>query len=327
MLTLFRTNQQFANVLLLLYLGVVRFSTFMHPPPLSSIPEPHGILTEWMYAEMPPSSVVGYIAAYLLVFIQAVFINLMMSRYRVMTEASLIPGLFYCLLTAFLPEFLPLSSILLANTFIILAIFFLFDVYKNTRVAARIFDVGFWIGVAGLFHFSYTLFFFWGFVGLGILRGLRLNELMMFLIGVFVPFLLFGAYLFWIDKLPLLFSGFGSNFSFFNFLPNPSPTTYIKLSILALLIIITIFSNGQTSGRRNINTQKFVTNIYWLLLLAGITVIFQSRTTLNHALILAVPLSMLLSIAFQRIGVATAEVLHMLLLVIAMILQFEYLLV
>jgi hypothetical protein len=326
MLTLFRTNQQFANILLLLYLGIVRFSTFINHPPTPT-PAPQGILTEWMYSDLPPNSLAGYIAAYILVFIQAVFINLMMSRYRVMSEASLFPGLFYCLLTSFLPEFLPLSSILLANTFIILAIFFLFDVYKNTRVAARIFDVGFWIGMAALFHFSYTLFFFWGFVGLGILRGLRFNELMMFLIGVFVPFFLFGTYLFWIDKFPLLFSAFGNNFSFFNFIPNNSPTTYIKLALITLLIIVTIFSNGQTNSRRNINTQKFVTNIYWLLLLAGITVIFQSKTTLNHALILAVPLSMLLSIAFQRIGIATAEVLHMLLLVIAMILQFEYLLV
>ena len=324
MLTFFRTNQPLANIFLLAYLGIVRLSTFIHP--LSIVPKSQGVLTQWMYAELSPISVGGQIAAFFLVFIQAVFINITMARYRVSTETTLLPGLFYCLITALLPDFLLLSSTLLANTFLILALFYLFEVYKNSYIAPRIFDVGFWIGVASLFHCSYILFVICGIVGLGILRGLRLKEFLMFLIGVIVPFFLFAVYLFWNDKLPYLSKHFADNFSFFSFVHYNNPAIYVKLSIMSILIAVALLVNAQFLNKRSISIQKFISCIYWMLLIGGLTTLFQSNVDINHLLIISVPLSILLSILFQRIGIATAEVFHMLLLGIALLLQFEYLL-
>ena len=324
MLTFFRTNQPLANIFLLAYLGIVRLSTFIHPLPI--VPKSQGILTQWMYVDLNPIGFWGNFAAFFLVFVQAVFINITMSRYRVSSEISLLPGLFYCLITAILPDFLTLSSALLANTFLILALFYLFEVYKNSYVAPRIFDVGFWIGVASLFHCSYILFVICGIVGLGILRGLRLKELLMFLIGVLVPFFLFGVYLFWNDKLYYLPKHFSDNLSFFSFVHYTNPAVYLKLGIMGLLISIALLVYGQFLSKRSIATQKFLSCIYWMLLVGGITTLFQSGVDINHLLVVSVPLSILLSMLFQRIGIATAEVFHMLLLGIALIFQFEYLL-
>ncbi len=324
MLTIFRTNQPLANILLLLYLGIVRASTFIHP--INVLPKSQGILTQWMYIELPPSSREGQVAAFILIFIQAVFINITVARFRVSNEISLLPGLFYCLVTSLLPEFMMLSPILLANTFLILAMFHLFDVYKNNAIASRVFDAGFWLGVACLFHFPFILFVLWGIVGLGILRGIRLKELFMFLIGIFVPFFLLGAYLFWNGQLANLPKHFSENFGFLSFAKNTHPNTYIKLGILLLLVATTLFASGQFFIRRNISTQKYISIVYWMLLIGGMTILIQKDIDLNHLLIVSIPLGILLSMLFQSIGVATAEVLHMLLLAVALILQFEYLL-
>jgi hypothetical protein len=325
MLTLFRTNQPLANILLLFYLGILRASSFIHPATVA--PPPQGILTAWMFAELPPLSMAANVAAFLLVFFQATALNITIARYRVATEVSLLPGVFYCLFSCFMPDFLTLSSVLLANTFVILALFYLFDTYKNSYVAGRIFDAGLWLGVASLFHFSYVLFIIWGIIGLGILRGLRAKEFLMFIIGYTVPFFLLGVYCFWHGILPQIGNHFVNNVGFFNFSHYNSPTLYIKIGVLMLILLLVIGASTQFFSRRNMTVQKYLSILYWLILLGGLTVLIQSGVGLVHFLAIAVPVGVLLSMVFQRINTATAEALHMLFLMVALILQFEYLLV
>ncbi len=324
MLAIFRTNQQLANILLLFYLALMRASTFINP--MSSIPKGQGVLSQWLYAELPPNSLEGQIAAFILVFVQAVFINILVAEYRIATDLSLLPGLFYCLITSMMPEFMGLSPILLANSFIILSVFFLLDCYKNNAASAGIFDAGFWLGLSCLFHFPFCLFIVWGIIGLAILRGVRLKEIIMFLVGILIPFFLFGVYLFWTDNFAQIFKHFTENFGVLNFVKQRDAYVYIKIGIILFFVVLTLFSSGQLFVRRNIATQKYISIIYWMMLMAGLTVLVQKGIDLNHLLIVAVPLSILLSMMIQKIGIATAEVLHVLLMVIAMIFQYQYLL-
>jgi hypothetical protein len=325
MLTLFRTNQPLANILLLFYLGILRASSFIHPATVA--PPAQGILTAWMYAELPPLSMAANVAAFLLVFFQATALNITIGRYRVASEVSLLPGVFYCLFCSLMPDFLVLSSVLLANTFVILALFYLFDTYKNSYVAGRIFDAGLWLGVASLFHFSYILFIIWGIIGLGILRGLRGKEFLMFIIGYSVPFFLLSVFCFWHGILPQIGNHFLYNVNFFNFTRYDSQTLYVKIGVLALVLLLVLGASTQFFSRRNMTVQKYLSILYWLILLGGVTITFQSGVSLVHFLVLAVPVGVLLSMVFQRINTATAEALHMLFLMVALILQFEYLLI
>ena len=325
MLTFFRTNQQFLNILLLFYLAILRASTFMNPKYI--VPREQGILTHWIYAFFPPLSISGAILAFLLVFFQAIVINIVIARYRVATEISLLPGVFYCLVTSLMPDFLPLSSIILANTFLILAIYNLFDAYKNNYVAARIFDAGLWLGVASLFHFSYIFLVFWGIISLGILRGIRFKEFFMFLIGLVVPIFMMSVYCYWIGKMTFLGEHFFKNMGLMSFNPYNTSTIYVKIGIITLLLLLTIVASSQFFSRRNMTAQKYIGILYWLMLICGLTTFTQQNISINQLLIVSIPLGILLSMTFQRIAPAMAEALHMLLLMIALILQFEYLLV
>ncbi len=325
MLTFFRTNQQFLNILLLFYLAIMRASTFIRT--FNIVPREQGILTNLVYSFFPPLSISAAIFAFLLIFFQATAINQIIARYRVATEVSLLPGVFYCFFTSMMPDFLPLSSILLANTFLIIAVYNLFDTYKNNYVAGRIFDAGLWLGVASLFHFSYIFLVFWGIICLGILRGFRFKEFFMFLIGLIVPVFMVGVYCFWIDKMPLFAAHFYKNTGLMSFIPYHSSMIYVKIGITALLLMLTIVSSSQFFSRRNMTAQKYISMLYWLMLFCGLTTLTQHSIDLNQLLIISIPLSILLSMTFQRIPSAMSEALHMLLLMIALILQFEYLLI
>lgn len=325
MLSFFRTNQLFLNVLLLIYLAIMRASTFIHPA--GSVPLDHGIMTNWVYSVFTPLSISSSILALLLIFFQATLINLTIARFRVATDVSLLPGVFYCLFTSLMPDFLPLSSILLGNTFLILAVYNLFDTFKNNFVAARIFDAGLWLGVASLFHFSYIFLVFWGIIGLSILRGIRMKEFSMFFIGLIVPIFLFSVYCFWSNNLTALGEHFTENIGIISVIRHNTSDIYIKIGITGLLLILTLLASSQFFSRRNMAAQKYISILYWLMLICGLTTLIQPGIDLNQLLIISVPISILLSMTFQRIAPSMAEALHMLLMMVALVLQFLYLLV
>ena len=326
MLALFRTNQLFGNVLLLLYLCIVRLSIFVHPDniPVSS----YGLFSEWLYNELPPESKTAQIAALLLVFFQASFINIIVIKFRLARDASLLPGLFYCLLASLLPDFMTLSTVLLSNTFLILSVYYMLDIYKrSTSVAGTVFDIGFWLGLASLFNYSYILLLFWGFIGLAIMLGARFRDFLILLLGFALPYFLLGVYLFWYDKLPLLYNNFSTHFGWMSFTPQTNPTTIIKLVVMGLLVVAGILVSGTLFAQKTISVQKFFSILYWLMFISGITVFVLPHIGLDHLLIVVLPLSIFIAFLFQRFSPGIAEALHFALVVVALILQFEYLLV
>ncbi len=325
MLALFRTNQAAANILILFYLCLIRAVVFIQHSTWTYSSE--GILSQWILASSRPGSTEANIAAVLLIFVQAIFINGFMWRYRIGNDITLLPGLFYALSVSVLPDFLTLSPILLGNTFIILSLYYIFSIYRQSQAAGLIFDVGLWIGVASLFYFTFWVFIIWGFMGLAILRGLRPKEFVMLLLGFIVPYVLMGVYLFWIDKLPLLFGQhIWGNSAFFQFhIPFNNSMTYLKLSVFGFLVFGALISGG-TSGRRDATTSKFVSILFLMMLMAACTMFVQASVQIDHLLILAVPLGLLLSITVSRVKQSWSETLHSLLLLIILVIQYQYLL-
>ncbi len=325
MLALFRTNQLFGNILLLLYLCIVRISIFIHPTtiPVSS----HSLLSEWLYYELPPQSKVAQFFALFLVFFQATFVNIIVIKFRMAREATLFPGLFYCLLASMIPDFMTLSTVLLSNTFLILSVFYMLDVYRGkTSVTSTVFDIGFWLGMSCLFNYSFILLFIWGIIGLSIMLGSRFRDILILFLGFILPFFLLGVYLFWYDKLPLFFTHFHSNFGWLSFMPYTGNITYIKLAVMGLLIVAGVLANGIISTQKTLSVQKSFTVLYVLMLISGLTIFEVPHLGLDHLLVVVLPLSIFIAFLFQRLPSGIAEALHLTLLAVALILQFDYLL-
>lgn len=326
MLALFRTNQLFGNILLLLYLCIVRLSIFIHSGTLSV--GSHGLLSGWLYNELPPQSKAAQFAALFLVFFQAAFINIIVIKFRLAREATLLPGLFYCLLSSIIPDFMTLSTVLLSNTFLILSVYYMLDVYKgNSSVTGTVFDIGFWLGLASLFNYSFILLIIWAIIGLSIMLGARFRDILILLLGFVLPFFLLGVYLFWYDKLPLFFTNFYSNFGWISFTPQTSNTTYIKLAVMGVLVLTSVFLSGILFAQKTLSVQKFFTILYVLMLISGLTIFVVPHLGLDHLLVVVLPLSIFIAFLFQRLPSGIAEALHFALVAVTLVLQFEYLLV
>ena len=326
MLALFRTNQLLWSVLLLPYAFLLHAGIFAVS---GSQPPAHaGVFSQWLYGIIGYQGTLPDILAILLLVMQGIMMNAMNMRHRLGETVNLFPGLFYILVASLLPEFLHLSPLLLANTFYLIAFADLFSVYNQPRSAGYLFNIGLWIGLASLFHFSYIILVFWSFFGLNILRAYDIRERLMVLAGVLVPYLLTGLGYYLNDAFPVfLESQIYQNIGFFDFREMPfSWTLTSELLLFAVPFLIVLFSYGSFLSKRVIQEQKKINILYWGLFFGGLTVCIQAGMGPEQMLILAPSMGFLLSITFVRLKPNWAEFYHFVLLIAALFLQFKPLL-
>lgn len=308
MLALFRTNQIAYSILLLLYAVILRFPYFTFPYPSDQAND--GVLSLFLRDSLASNYLLSGIITLVVVFIQAVLINNLANKYRLFSEMTLFPGLFYILLVSSVQDFLPMSAILLGNTFLILALENLLKIYKNTKCADAIFNIGFWIGTAALFYNAYLIFFFLAFVGLSVLRSFKFKELIMVLCGYILPFLFASAYFFWHDQFQTYWNvHILQQFSFLDFRLTQDWSTYSKLILLAIFFLIGLM-NGYNFDKSS-KTRNYMLIIYAALLISGFTFLIQDNVRISHFLIIMAPLSILVTARFLSLSKTTAEIVHL----------------
>lgn len=322
MLFFFRTNQFVANIFLIIYAVLLRFSGFFLP--LQGGESGAGALGQWALSLVGSSTTTSVIVAILLVTLQGTMINLIVARYRMGKELSLLPGLCYILLASLAPEFITLSPVLIANTFFILALYQLFNTYKKSKSAAEIFNTGFWIAMASLFYFSYLYFIILALIGLAELRAFRFRETMMLVIGMIVPYILAGTIYFWNDQLAYFISRQFSESTGFLELPQIQTwDQYVKLGVFGLTLLIALFSYSRYAFKRKIQVQKFIKILYWSLFFAGVASVFQANSDMTHLLIMVPALGVFLSEELLNLKSSVAEVVHLLFVIGILIFHFH----
>lgn len=322
MLTLFRTNQLIFSVLLIFYAVALHLCVFVIPDDWT--PRSAGFFSKLLYEWIGFKGVLPDIIAILLLFAHAIAINVLAARHRLADVVTLFPGLFYLLVVSALPEFLHLSPLHLANTFYLIVIFELMATYKQPSCADRIFNIGFWLAVGSLFYFSYLIFIIFGLIGMNTLRAFKLKEWLMMLSGAAVPYLLIGTYFFWIDGLDAFVQQqFADNFGFWALISLEGIEGYFKLAFVGFLLLIVLLSYSLYVFKKNIQVQKKIGILYYGLLFAIGTALFQSGVQLDNLLVLAIPMGILLAINFLSISSRWAETLHLILLFIVLFFQYR----
>lgn len=325
MLSFFRTNQLAASALLIFYAAILHLSSLLSPGESAMPASDHaGILGHWLYAATGVQGLAPTLLTLVLLSIQAVLINVLVSNHRLASEVSLFPGLFYILIASALPSFLCLSPIHLANTFLIIALGILMATYKQSSCADLIFNVGLWLGVASLFYPPFLLFIFVGMAGLNVLRAYKIRERLMILAGMATPYFLAALYCFWNNELALFLDlQFFKPFEFWSFAKYEAWELVVELAFWFLLILITLGSIGAYNFKMQLQVQKKISIVYWALLIGGLTTCFQKGVSIEHLLVTVVPLGILISFNFILVSRRWAEMLHLVLLVLILCWQYK----
>jgi len=265
------------------------------------------------------------IIALVLVISQAIMVNTLVNRYRIARELTYFPALMYILVTRLVPEFLYLSPVLMANTFVIIAFSELFKWYKSRQAAANIFNFSFWLAVGSFFYFSVEIYYLLGIIGLFSFRSIKINEWLILTIGLLVPYFLVGVYHFWMGQLDYYLNHYLlGNISIFDWsVLLSTPYLYYKLTLLGL-IAIWIFSQSQRYFfKTNIQIQKNISALLWSILIGLAAFTYQKDTSIETFLLVSCPLSVFLALNLLLIKKTwVAETAHLIMLVL--VIGFQY---
>ncbi len=292
--------------------------------PVYGIGSEGGVLyRDWFgwVAQHPQFSAVG---AAVLVLVQALLINNLADRFRLLNDRNWLPGLFYVLAASCLPDFLFLSPPLIAATFIPLALRRIFQAYKVPHAHALVFDAGFWATLGSLFYPPTLFLLLAAYVGVNIMRSFNVREQLVYLSGVFVALFLAWLWYFWSDRGGIFWTvQFSGLFGFYNFKPTLDTVFILKALVIAILLCMVVLSINTYFHRKLIQAQKAVTILYWFMFVGGAGVLLQDDPLPAHLLLIMPSIGIFMALSFFALrNRFIAEILHVALLGVVLFIQF-----
>ncbi|MEM8523433.1 MAG: hypothetical protein AAGG68_02260 [Bacteroidota bacterium] len=323
LLSFFRTNQVLGSLIFLLYLFVLRSIPLLLAPLEAWSPKVSGVLFIWFSNLLKDSPIwMENVVSVALLFIHAVYITLFLRKNQMSGENILIPSALYLLTACAIPIFLHLNPILLANTFLLIAIDQMMGIYRNPNSAGKIFNIGFWIAVASLFYFSYSCFLFLAIFGLSSLRAFKLNEFLTLIIGALSVYFLAYAYALWNDQLWVFHqSQILDNIAILDFTKSSSVSTYVQLAIVGIFVLVALVTYGTIVRRQNMQFQKRTGILYIIAAISATSLLFQANVEVAHVGILIVPVGLLLGLMVNSSNKTSAEIIHLFLLLLVLMWQ------
>lgn len=285
-----------------------------------------GFASFWFFDKLGTNITLQSLIAFALVVLQGFFLNWMTNYYKISREPNYIVGLSYILLMSSSKQFIQLSPMLLANTFVLLGIWEILKSAKQKDVLGYWFNAGFWFALGGFFYFSIVVYLVLALIALILLRGLNINDLVGLLSGVFVVYFLTGVYWFWFDSFGLFIQKQVHNqFIFLNFTGKLTLTEIVQGVVFGFIALWGIANYSTIHSKTILSVKQFQRLFYWALLVSILSLFNQNILVFNHLMILIVPLSVLLGLSlFELKNKFLAELIHVVLFLAVIATQYQH---
>ena len=325
-LSFFRNNQTTTSLALAVYVAILHLPAVAGWVPM---PEGLGVKGGLLYGDLmgwaAASPKLSALAAALLVFGQAILLNYLADRYRMMDDRSWVPGLMYALTASSIPDFQFLSPALVGVTFIPVALLRQFGVYKQNMAYGPIFDTAFWLGLGSLFYPPVAWCLVPAFMGFFSLRSFSAKEQIIFLTGIVVPVFLGFTLYFWFDQPGAFWTRQLSEGLAIGRLSwsGLAFAVQLKFGLIGALLLIVLLGFNVYYFKKLIQVQKYITILFWFLLANLLSACVHSGMRVEYCLLLMPSVAIFFAYAFSSLRNAIiAEALHLTLLAAAFYLMF-----
>lgn len=317
MLTFFRSTQAYAGLPFLLYALLLQLPVFFGGAagPVATLG--HGsagnFVSAWAAAHPWPAVAVPVV----LFAIQGLQASVLANRHQFTRSATQLSALGLMLVWGLAPGFRLLHPGMLANLFLLFALISVGSLYKNTYPQLPLFNAGAWLGLASFFSPAYLLFFFPIYIASGLLDRTGFKELLRLFTGTGVVYFLAGTLAYFYGDLSGFLEAQAPSFSL-----TLSSATGLQLVFIGLLFLISLallVLQGSIVRAINIEGNKGVSILYWLLLFTPFVVLLTGTISVSDSFVLIVPAGILLGLVLHNLPERQAELLHLLLLTGALI--------
>ena len=311
------------NILLLLpYTVLLRIHSLIHPVAYSptTLDTP---LSKWFF-DLVSLPLVQSIIAILLVFGQAIFINLLANNHRLHRLPSALAGMCYVLIVSAIPEFMYLTPALLGTSFILIAIFSVFNTYKLSNAAKSIFNAAICSSAAALIYPPFLFAVLAIFIGLAMMRNFRMIERIQFMLGFGVLVWIVAAFFFFFDLFSIDFFSMISVRKAITQYSWSNLVLMIPLGIIGLLVLISLLNYYNFMKKKGIDIRKKIDFFYWLLLCSLLSALLFAGLGHQHYIFAAISLSLFMSMAVLLVrNVFLVELIHFLVIIGVFYYQFQ----
>lgn len=320
MLSIFRSNQLLTSVLLLLYAAVLHSRLWISPEFVISFPE-GGILYQLLVTHLGVHSFWVGIGGVIGLFLTAFLLNFVEFSYRLDRESHLFPGIFLILFSAYDPSFVVWSPIHLANIFLLVAVYLMMGLGRKTVSKGALLNIGIFIGLSALFYPAYLLLLLFGGVALYVQRGFSGLEFLIIALGAALVFYLTGGVCYLFDSWDAFLGSQGLKaYSWLDIRPDDGHLPF-GLLVWGVLLLVMLFQYAVFTQKRNMQSQRRIAILFWLLLFSITTLPLQKNLGTEQALVAALPIAYLSGIWFYNLKKNWSELLHFLLFLVALAIQ------
>lgn len=259
----------------------------------------------------------------MLLFYQVILINRLASFNNLSYYNSLFPGVFYVLILSMIPDIHPLSTVLVGNTFVILATFQMFQTIHRNQRSKRLFNAGFFASMAVFFdlNFIYLAPFF--IIAANAIILLRIRDILLYVIGFLAPLYFLFAYWIYMDQTQAGINHIWTQMDFFQYEFIYQNYGIMKAGIVGILVLFLLVVFNTVVTRTNIFVRNKLTFLFYLMIFSAVAFGFTFHTRLEDIQLVILPLGMLIGLYMVSVKKANiAESFHLLLLILAILFQY-----
>ncbi len=232
--------------------------------------------------------------AFFLILFEALFFTLISNHYNLLGKRSYLPMLIYLLILINTINALDINAILFANILFLSAWMIIKKASGKDRALSNYFNASVLIGLASMFYFNYLYLVIILWINLIIIRGPKIREMLLSVLGAAVVWYFIFSYFYITDTA---FSGFGQKFIFnlkFNDFSNIDLSEkitrlyIISLFTLSILSLFKYFNNLKIDIRNNLN-------LLFSIFIVGLLLIILTSASIEMVHLIAIPVSLFIS--------------------------------
>ena len=168
-------------------------------------------LTSWLYGLVDlmfgSSLLARHILAFLLIFIQGVYIGFLFINRKVFPENTYLPSFIFIILHAFSFDTIVFSGELVGATFLLFALSSMFkEIESRVYRLDTLLNLGVYVGIASLFSFSYLYYLPAACLVIVLYSRRELGSLLLVITGFLLPHLLLAGVYYMLDEAPSLWT-------------------------------------------------------------------------------------------------------------------------
>ena len=287
---IFKSNQKLVNLLTVVLTIVLWIPAFFSDFKIEFLEEISSGL-RWL----------DILIAIVLISGQAIYLNVIVGQYKLVTENSHLSSLMFVVLNSCFILLLSLSQLVIANTFVLIAFHQLLKMYNLKNNYAILFNASLLIALASLIYLPNILYFVLLWIALIYNTTPKWRDFIISLIGLSIPILYFASYKYVFsvgfvsynidDYFFNIYNVHWSDFSIF------SKTFFCVLCLISIFSFITLFS---LLNKSVVRVRKSLIVVVLMVIIGLSTLALNQFDYLATLLVVSIPLAIIFANFFQN---------------------------